>query len=59
MAQMHADGAGSGMMLHGQSVFTVRGTCHCEARSAEAISCETSVPRLVTQEIASALRASQ
>jgi len=56
---MHADGAGSGMMLHGQSVFTVRGTCHCEARSAEAISCETSVPRLVTQEIASALRASQ
>jgi hypothetical protein len=41
------------------SVFTVSGNCHCEARSAEAISCLTSVPRLVRQEIASALRASQ
>jgi hypothetical protein len=34
-------------------------TCHCEARSAEAISCVTSVSRLVTLVIASALRASQ
>jgi len=33
--------------------------CHCEARSAEAIPCLTSVPRLVMQGIASALRASQ
>jgi hypothetical protein len=32
---------------------------HCEARGAEAISRVTSVPRLVTREIASALRASQ
>jgi hypothetical protein len=32
---------------------------HCEARSAEAISCLTSVPRFVGQEIAAALRASQ
>jgi hypothetical protein len=41
-------------------VSGIAGTaCHCEARSAEAISCLTNVPLLVTQEIASALRASQ
>ena len=34
-------------------------TCHCEARSAEAIPRLTSVPRLIRQEIASALRASR
>ena len=43
--------------------FAVRGiagpTCHCEARSAEAISCLTSRVTLVRQGIASALRASQ
>ena len=33
--------------------------CHCEERSDEAISCLTSVPRLVRQEIASSLRSSQ
>jgi predicted metal-binding protein len=33
--------------------------CHCEARSAEAISCVTKRQRFVTREIASALRASQ
>ena len=45
------------------SFFTVGGiagtTCYCEARSAEAISCLTSRVTLVTQEIASALRASR
>ena len=34
-------------------------TCHCEARSAEAIPCLTNRGTLVRQEIASALRASQ
>jgi hypothetical protein len=47
----------------GQNVFTVSGNpgqpCHCEARSAEAISCLTSRGTLVRQGIASALRASQ
>jgi hypothetical protein len=33
--------------------------CHCEARSDEAISCLTNGRRLVRQEIASSLRASQ
>jgi hypothetical protein len=33
--------------------------CHCEARSAEAIPCLTNCRQLVTQGIASALRASQ
>jgi hypothetical protein len=33
--------------------------CHCEARSAEAISCLTGVPRLVRQGIALSLRSSQ
>jgi hypothetical protein len=36
-----------------------RSSCHCEARSAEAISGVTSAPELFGQEIASALRASQ
>jgi hypothetical protein len=45
------------------SVLTVSGiartSCHCEVRSKEASSCLTSGTRLVTQETASALRASQ
>jgi hypothetical protein len=46
-----------------ESIFTMSGiagtNCHCEARRGEAIPCVTSVPRLVTQGIASSLRASQ
>jgi hypothetical protein len=58
-----AETARAGDRVGDQSVFTVSGKpsqpCHCEARSAEAISCLTSLGALVRQEIASALRASQ
>jgi hydrogenase maturation factor HypF (carbamoyltransferase family) len=48
---------------HRQSIFTVSGiagtSCHCEARSAEAIRRLASRSTLVRQGIASVLRASQ
>jgi hypothetical protein len=50
---------GSGAFRHRQLRGITGTTCHCEARSAEAISCLTSRGTLVRQEIASALCASQ